>query len=81
MRYEDSNVFKVVLPEGNLFGAPAGTAVFPTVDSGYYARLAPLSPGDHVLHFTGELPDVNGQTHNLVDVTYHLRIPPRGGHS
>jgi hypothetical protein len=77
VRYEDSKVFKVVLPDGNLFGVPAGTVVFPTVDSGYYARLSPLHPGKHVLHFTGQLPDVNDQTHNLIDVTYELTVKRR----
>jgi len=69
VEFEKSDVFRAVLPEGNLFGLPAGTVAAPCVDAGYYAFLDDLRPGKHVLHFTGSLPDSIA-----VDVTYKLTI-------
>jgi hypothetical protein len=40
------------LPEDNYLGAPAGATSL-AVDAGYYVMLAPLSVGEHVLHFGG----------------------------
>ena len=58
----------VTLPEGNLFGADAGT-YGPMVTDGYYLMLAPLKPGEHTIHFTAGL---GGST--PMDVTYHLTV-------
>jgi hypothetical protein len=46
-------VFSFVLPEDNLFGVPelGGTMAYPTVDEGIYLMLAPLSAGQHTIHF------------------------------
>jgi len=69
IQYEDSVPFRLTLPADNLFGLPAGTLVYPTVDAGHYALLDPLPSGAHELHFTGTLP--SGFS---VDVTYHLIV-------
>lgn len=69
--FEDSNVFRVVFPADNLFGVDAGSVLFPAVDAGYYALLRPLRPGQHLLHFTGQIPGLSA-----VDATYHLTIGP-----
>jgi hypothetical protein len=45
---------------------------FPTVDSGYYVLLKPLSPGLHTIHFSGTIqffvPAFS------LDVTYNITI-------
>jgi hypothetical protein len=75
VRYEESKVFRVVLPDGSLItNYPGGTEVYPTVDAGYYALLAPLSPGNHTLRFTGAFP---GEGAFAVDVTYNLTVSRR----
>jgi hypothetical protein len=66
--YEESVPFSFRLPEDNLFGAPAGTLVSPAVDAGFYVAVAPLSLGEHTVHFHGELGEV------VIDVTYNLRV-------
>jgi hypothetical protein len=66
---EQSSVFSVTVPEGNLLGLDPGTYA-PCVDDGYYLMLAPLSRGQHTIHFTAE---TAGQEFSL-DVTYHLTI-------
>jgi hypothetical protein len=40
--------FPIVLPEGAVFGIPAGT-YFPQVADGYWLMLAPLSHGEHTI--------------------------------
>jgi len=44
------------------------------VIGGYFVMLAPLSSGQHVIHFHGEIPDFSF----VFDVTYMLSI---GSHS
>jgi hypothetical protein len=51
---EQSKPFSVFLPVDNIVGVPAGV-YFPSVDSGYYVLLPPLSPGQHTIHFAGGL--------------------------
>ena len=70
--------FSLTLPDGNLFGLPAGTYA-PAVADGFYLLLAPLRPGVHTIKFGG--------TGNLglgglfsQDITYHIRVLPRGRH-
>lgn len=64
-----STVFGVTIPDDNLWTAayginfPAGT-YFPSVDDGWDVMLAPLPPGDHVLHFGS----------NVNDITYYLHV-------
>lgn len=62
-----SPVFSITLPEDNVFGAPAGTYA-PAVAGGIYLMLAPLPPGEHVIHVQGSGPGFT------VDVTYHLTV-------
>jgi hypothetical protein len=63
--FEDSEVFFITLPEDNIFGAPAGV-YGPCVDAGIYLLVHPLPPGQHTIHFTG---DIGGF---VVDVTYNI---------
>jgi hypothetical protein len=66
------------LPDNNVlqfFGvdAPAGATSLSVAD-GYYLLLAPLSVGQHTIHFTGTIgPPVNFE----VDITYNLTVAPR----
>jgi hypothetical protein len=55
------------LPPGNLIGDPSDVAV-PCFDAGYYVKLAPLTPGPHVIRFSGEEPGFS------LDVTYNLTV-------
>ena len=51
----ESPLFDVTLPEGDVFGA--GPATYgPSMDQGYYLMLAPLSAGEHTIHFKGSMP-------------------------
>ncbi len=77
----ESALFNVgPLPENNLFGLDQGT-VIPTVDEGIYLLLLPLSPGEHTIHFGGEVfvpEDVLGFEYGFTqDVTYHIIVEPR----
>jgi hypothetical protein len=69
IRYEDFAIFSVTVPEGYVFGQPAGEVDFPCAQAGYYAFVKSLRPGQHTLHFTGRVPG-----RNLVDVTYQLTV-------
>lgn len=62
--------FSLVVPANNVLGLPAAN-YSPNVDQGFYLMLAPLSPGAHTIHFTGNNVDL-GYT---LDITYHLTIP------
>jgi hypothetical protein len=64
------------LPDNNLFqffglDAPEGTTSL-AVDAGYYLMLAPLSVGEHVIHFGGTFADGS-----VIDTTYIVRVVPR----
>ncbi|MFC4614809.1 hypothetical protein ACFO3K_08825 [Cellulomonas algicola] len=74
IRYEDSVVFSVTLPDGNVFGAPAGTVVSPTVDAGYYVTLRPLRPGAHTVRIEGAVDAAPPVGSFSVDVTYVLTV-------
>jgi hypothetical protein len=60
------------LPTENLWGANAGP--HPCVADGFWALLPPMSTGQHVIHFSGELGAAPGW---FLDVTYHLTVGPR----
>ena len=59
----------VDLPEGNIFGLPAGS-YGPAVTDGYWVTLPPLPPGEHTVHFSST------QGGNTMDVTYHITVKP-----
>jgi hypothetical protein len=61
-----SPVFKVTVPENNIYGIEKGT--FPAVDDGCYLLLEPLPAGVHTIQFHAEA--AWGQ----VTVTYHLTV-------
>jgi hypothetical protein len=65
---EKSPIFRIVLPEGNIFGLPAGFVLDPCVDAGYYLAVPPLPPGAHEIRFGGTSGTLK------VDVTYHLTV-------
>lgn len=65
---EDSAVFDVDFPEGNVYGLDPGN-YSPCVDNGYYLMLAPLKRGQHTIHFTAQ---ASGGF--SLDVTYHLTV-------
>ena len=69
--FEESVVFEVVLGEDNLFGAPAGFTLSPSVDAGYYLFLTPLTPGEHTIHW-----QVTSGCGFSQDITYHLTVSP-----
>jgi hypothetical protein len=71
--FEESVVFEVVLQEDNLFGAPVGFTLSPSVDAGYYLLLTPLPPGEHTIHW-----QVTSGCGFSQDITYHLTVSPGG---
>ena len=72
-----SPAFDFTLPtSNNLFNAVGegpfnGGTYSLAVDDGVYVMLAPLSAGDHTLHFTGTIPPGFN-----INITYHLHIVP-----
>jgi hypothetical protein len=60
------------LPADNFLGAAAG-ATSPSVADGFYIMLAPLSVGEHTIHFTGTYGDPINFT---LDITYNLTVVP-----
>lgn len=59
------------LPADNILGLPEGT-ITPSVSSGYFLMIAPLSTGTHTIHFVG----TSGVAPNafFLDITYHLTV-------
>jgi hypothetical protein len=47
----ETGLLKIVLPEGNLFGLPAGTQGF-SYGHGWVTLLSPLAPGTHKIVIT-----------------------------
>jgi hypothetical protein len=66
-----SVVFPITMPVDNLFGVPefADYTDWLGVDDGYYVLLAPLSPGQHTIHFHARL-----GAGDPMDVTYNLTV-------
>jgi len=67
--------FTVNFPDDNVFqffgcDNPAGT-YGPFVNDGFYLMLAPLSAGEHTIHFSGAVPSFGGFT---LDITYHIAV-------
>ena len=67
------------LPANNLLGLPAGTTS-PAVSDGYFVMLAPLSKGQHTIHFAGAFVFTQAQDgfdfSFTLDITYHLTVSP-----
>lgn len=72
IEFEHSDIFSLNLPADNVFGVPAAF-LNPCADSGYYALLKNLTPGSHVLQFSGTLTQP-GQTPSTISATYNLTI-------
>ena len=68
-RCRNDEPFLVDMPDGNLFGIPAGT-YGPSITDGYFLMLAPLSRGQHTIHFRSVVDSL------VQDVTYHLTVAP-----
>jgi len=75
-----SPTFNFTLPEDNILGAPLGTCVVDgdgicqanlSVSDGYYVMVAPMSPGDHTIHFRGTFGDPINFT---LEITYNLTV-------
>jgi hypothetical protein len=66
---EQSAVFSVTVPAGNLLGLTPGTYA-PCVDDGYYLMLEPLEAGRHTIHFAAQ----NHDGAFSLDVTYHIQV-------
>ena len=86
LRYEESRVFSVPMPEDNLFaalgvpGLPDGAFLLgPAVDAGYYVTLR-LRPGVHTLHIQGVIEAADPAQSTVVDVTYQLTVERGRGH-
>ena len=69
-----SPIFDVVLPENNIFGAPAGPTQ--AVSGGWWVLLEPFSPGEHQINFGGSVLDnpTTGTQSFATEVTYNLGI-------
>jgi hypothetical protein len=67
------------LPVNNLLGAPAG-ATSPSVADGVYLLLAPLSRGQHTIHFSGDfrftLAEDGFDFKFVIDITYSITVGP-----
>jgi hypothetical protein len=70
-----ARAFSLTLPDGNLFGIPAGLYA-PAVADGFYLLLPPLRPGEHIIEFGGT-GNFNGPFSQ--DITYELRVARSGG--
>ena len=55
-----------------MLGLPAGETGR-SVDVGVYLLLAPLSVGEHTIHFAGTFDEFNVS----IDTTYHVTVTPR----
>lgn len=73
-RFQSPGLFGLTLPDNNVFqlmgyDAPAGY-YYPAASEGYYLMLAPLSVGEHTLHWTGDIPMIG----HSQDITFHLTV-------
>jgi hypothetical protein len=71
-----SSLFTVELPTNNILGLTEkkvkGLLLTPGITTGYYLFLNPLSPGQHVIHWTSERTCPSGEFSQ--DITYDLTI-------
>lgn len=73
-RFASAEMFSLTVPEDNIFDlwgveTPAGT-YYPSVADGYYLMLAPLSAGEHTIHWHGAISELG----YFPDITYHLTV-------
>jgi hypothetical protein len=73
-RVTSGGLYEFTIPEDNVyqasgFDAPAGT-YYPAFADGYFLMLPPLAPGEHTLHWSGELPMLDFWQ----DITVHLTV-------
>jgi hypothetical protein len=73
VEFEHSDLFTVTLAPDSLFGPDNAGYYDPCADSGYYALLNSLSPGSHVLQFSGTLTFSDG-TSQTETATYNLTV-------
>ena len=67
----ESPVFRISLPDENVFGVPADRYQnTPSVADGLWAALPPLSKGEHTIHVEVSAPNVGFSQ----DATYHLTV-------
>lgn len=78
VRFEQSDLFSVDLPEDNVYGVDESVVpeltLSPSVDAGYYAMLPPLSVGEHTIAWSvtpGE------SCAAPLDVVYSITVAPR----
>lgn len=64
-----SPLFEFTLPEDNILGVDAGS-IGQSISNGAHLMLAPLKPGEHVIHFHASYP-VDEFT---VDTYYHITV-------
>ena len=64
-----SPLFEFTVPENNILGVEAGM-IGQSVSSGAHLMLAPLTPGEHTLHFHASYPSLEF----TVDTHYHITV-------
>jgi hypothetical protein len=66
-----SPLFEITVPEGNIFGVPAGSGY--SVNYGTWLMIGPLTPGQHSVHLQGTyLPELDFGW----DGTFHITVTP-----
>jgi hypothetical protein len=68
IEFEHSDLFSLTLGTDNIFGPEAASYYYPCADSGYYGLLSNLSPGSHVLQFSGT------RSSQTITATYYLTV-------
>jgi hypothetical protein len=64
-----SPLFEFTVPENNILGVEAGMTG-QSVSNGAHLMLAPLTPGEHTIHFHGSYPNLEF----TVDTYYHITV-------
>jgi hypothetical protein len=71
---KDSPLFTFTVPPNNVLGVDAGTGQ--SVSNGYWLMLAPLSVGEHTIHFGGNILMDEAEPGFTLDITYNLTVEP-----
>jgi hypothetical protein len=64
-----SPFFEFTVPENNILGVDAGSTG-QSISNGAHLMLAPLTPGEHTIHFHASYPDLEF----TVDTNYHITV-------